>query len=430
MKMENGEFITYNAPYGYKLDKECHLLIVPEEAEVIRRIFELYLSGKGMGKIAETLNDENIPNASGKWSVTGIRYILLNEKYIGDSILQKTYTPCTLPLKNIPNRGELDMYYVSNSHEGIISRETFELAKRRMSQTTCERKSPQKHLFTGIIECESCDWAYKRKVQNGVVYWVCSRKKSAGHFCESKNISEENLKKAFVKMYYIKDLKNKYDIVMNQAKKSGADDESLRIIIDFSARILKSLELYYKADIAESNNIILELVKDIGNNSFAVNSVNNSEAFPGVKSNELQFFRSRLGSPNKAFKAKDMIHLPNSMRAKSGNYRFSIPGNPSMYLANSSYGCWIETGCPAEIDFNVSPVLLEGNQKIFNLAVSLRDFRCLNEFEKERVHCWLKLYLLTIATSYVVKEDNRTFKSEYIISQSLMMACKKWGTME
>ena len=201
MKMENGEFITYNAPYGYKLDKECHLLIAPEEAKVIRRIFELYLSGKGMGKIAEILNDENIPNASGKWSVSGIRYILLNEKYIGDSILQKTYTPCTLPLKNIPNRGELDMYYVSNSHEGIISRETFELTKRRMPQTTCERKSPQKHLFTGIIECESCGWAYKRKVQNGVVYWVCSRKKSVGRFCESKNISEENLKKAFVKMY-------------------------------------------------------------------------------------------------------------------------------------------------------------------------------------------------------------------------------------
>ena len=226
---------------------------------------------------------------------------------------------------------------------------------------------------------------------------------------------------------YRKDLKNKYDIVINQAKNSGADDESMRIIIDFSARILKALELYYKADIAESNNIILELVKDIGNNSFAVNSVVNSDAFPGDKTHELQFFRSRLGSPNKAFKAKDMIHLPNSMRSKSGNYRFSIPGNPSMYLANSSYGCWLETGCPAEIDFNVSPVLLEGNQQIFNLAISLRDFRCLNELEEERVHCWLKLYLLTIATSYVVKEDNRVFKSEYIISQSLMMACKKMG---
>ena len=224
---------------------------------------------------------------------------------------------------------------------------------------------------------------------------------------------------------YRTDLEKKYDIVMKQAKKVNADDESLKIIETFGAKILNSLDLYYKADIAESNNIILELVKEIGDNSFAVNSILNSDAFPGVKSNELQFFRSRLGPPNKTFTAKDMLHLPNSLRSKSGNYRFSIPGNPSMYLANSSYGCWIETGCPAEIDFNVSPILLEGNQRIFNLAISIRDFRCLNEFEKERVHCWLKLYLLTIATNYVIKEENRTFKSEYIISQSLMMACKK-----
>lgn len=226
---------------------------------------------------------------------------------------------------------------------------------------------------------------------------------------------------------YRTDLEKKYDIVMKQAKKVNADDESLKIIETFGAKILNSLDLYYKADIAESNNIILELVKEIGDNSFAVNSILNSDAFPGVKSNELQFFRSRLGPPNKTFTAKDMLHLPNSLRSKSGNYRFSIPGNPSMYLANSSYGCWIETGCPAEIDFNVSPILLEGNQRIFNLAISIRDFRCLNEFEKERVHCWLKLYLLTIATNYVIKEENRTFKSEYIISQSLMMACKKMG---
>lgn len=169
---------------------------------------------------------------------------------------------------------------------------------------------------------------------------------------------------------------------MKQAKKVNADDESLKIIETFGAKILNSLDLYYKADIAESNNIILELVKEIGDNSFAVNSILNSDAFPGVKSNELQFFRSRLGPPNKTFTAKDMLHLPNSLRSKSGNYRFSIPGNPSMYLANSSYGCWIETGCPAEIDFNVSPILLEGNQRIFNLAISIRDFRCLNEFEK------------------------------------------------
>lgn len=226
---------------------------------------------------------------------------------------------------------------------------------------------------------------------------------------------------------YRSDLEKKYNIVLEQAKKAKADDESIRIINDFSTKILQALDLYNEADIAESNEIIYNLVNDIGNNPFAVNSVINSDAFPGIKSNELQFFRSRLGTPDKAFTAKDMLHLPNSMRSKSGNYRFSIPGNPSMYLANSSYGCWIEMGCPAEIDFNVAPILLEGEQRIFNLVISIRDFRCLNEFEDERVWCWLKLYLLTIATSYVIKEEQRTFKSEYIISQSLMMACKKIG---
>ena len=201
MKMENGEFITCNAPYGYKLDKECHLSVVPEEAEIIKRIFKLYLSGNGIGKIVAILNGERIPNASGKWSVPGIRYILTNEKYIGDSLLQKTYTPQMLPLRNVPNKGELDRYYVANSHEGIISREDFQLVQIRMKQVTTERKAPQKHFFTGLIECEECGWSYKKKNQNDVVYWACSRKKMAGHSCRGKNISEEDLKKAFVIMY-------------------------------------------------------------------------------------------------------------------------------------------------------------------------------------------------------------------------------------
>ena len=152
-----------------------------------------------------------------------------------------------------------------------------------------------------------------------------------------------------------------------------------------------------------------------------------SYAFPGITGSEIQFFRCRIGNPSNTYKAKDMLHLPQKLRAKSGNYRFSIPGNPSLYLSNSSYGCWIETGFPSESEFNVSPIFLDGTQKILNLVVSLRDFHALNELEENRVHCWLKLYMLTIATSYRIKEVGRTFKSEYIISQSIMMACKKLG---
>lgn len=226
---------------------------------------------------------------------------------------------------------------------------------------------------------------------------------------------------------YIKDLSERYSIILKQAVNAGADEDSLKIIRKYKKKILESLDCYFRADIEKSNIIIKNLLKDIGDNRLAVSSLSSSYAFPGMHGSEIQFFRCRTGNPACAFSAKDMLHLPCSLRAKSGNYRFSIPGNPSMYLANSSYGCWIETGFPPDIDFNVSPVILDGTQKIFNLAISIREFFHLNDYESSRVHTWLKLFMLTIATSYIVKETGRTFKSEYIISQSIMMACKKLG---
>lgn len=201
MRMENGEFITCTAPYGYKLDKQCHLAVVPEEAEVVKKIFKLYLDGNGIGKIVKLLNDEGIYNSSGKWSIPGVRYILSNEKYVGDSLLQKTYTPQMLPLRNIPNKGEIDRYYVSNSHEGIISRDDFKFVQLRIKEVTSDRSASKRHFFTGMIECDECGWTYKRKVQNNVVYWVCSRKNMAGQSCSGKNISEKEIKEAFVMIY-------------------------------------------------------------------------------------------------------------------------------------------------------------------------------------------------------------------------------------
>lgn len=226
---------------------------------------------------------------------------------------------------------------------------------------------------------------------------------------------------------YKTDIRKKYDLVLKQAIKAGADDESVSIIRTYKDRILEALNCFYTADLVKGNIIIRHLIRDIGNDPFAINTLVNSDAFPGTHDQELQFFRCRIGSPSSFYTAKDMLPVPAKMRAKSGNYRFSIPGNPSWYLSNSSYGCWIECDFPAEHDFNVSPVLLDGEQKVFNLAISIRDFHKLNEFEENRVHCWLKLYMLTIATSYKIIESDRTFKSEYVISQAVMMACKKLG---
>lgn len=171
--------------------------------------------------------------------------------------------------------------------------------------------------------------------------------------------------------------------------------------------------------------MIYNLVKKCADNKLAVSSLYESRAFPGERGTEVQLFRARLSDTAQTFSARDMLHQPLKLRGMTGNYRFSIPGVTSLYLANSSYGCWIEIGRPSEHAFNVSPFVLNEKLTIFNLAVMTRHISHLKS--NEDVHCWIKLLVLMIATSYKVAEQNRVFKSEYIISQSIMLACKKLG---
>lgn len=225
---------------------------------------------------------------------------------------------------------------------------------------------------------------------------------------------------------YYDDLKSKLKIFYENAKKSGADEESLKIIKRYSEKIKKAVRKYYEGKISTSHQIIKNLIKEVSTNSLAVDTVNKSKAFLGA-GKEIQFFRARQSENFKHFTANDMLHIPYSKRGKTKNYRFSIPGIPSLYLGNTTYACWLELGCPSEHDFNVSPVLLDGTQKILNLAVSTRKHWYLDEYNEDRVHCWLKLIVLMIATSYVVEEEDRDFKSEYIVSQSIMLGCKELG---
>ena len=187
------------------------------------------------------------------------------------------------------------------------------------------------------------------------------------------------------------------------------------------------MRIYYSGNISKSHNIVKKLIKDCSDNPLAVSELMMSKVFPGIQKTEIQFFRARLSESVQTYKATEMLHLLLSLRGRTGNYRFSIPGIPSLYLGNSSYACWIELGRPAEHRFNIAPVVLDGTQKVFNLAVMTRAWYNLNQLEEEAVHCWLKLLILMVATSYTVKEKERVFKSEYIISQSIMLACKELG---
>lgn len=202
MKMENGTFVTTNAPFGYTIDEKGVLRIVPEQAKIVKRIYALYLSGDGIERITEMLNTDCASGNHGRWNAPAVRYILMNEKYIGDSLWQKTYTPQTFPLRNVPNKGEVDKYYVTNTHAPIISRDIFEAVQLRLHRdNTCRKPKKERCSFDRMLCCESCGWGYKRKVLRGVTYWVCSRKSEAGHTCAGKNVREDEIKDAFVMMY-------------------------------------------------------------------------------------------------------------------------------------------------------------------------------------------------------------------------------------
>ena len=226
---------------------------------------------------------------------------------------------------------------------------------------------------------------------------------------------------------YYSDLKKRYNLLKVNAKTANADNESISIIDSYTNRVLKALRHYYKGHISTTHSIIKKIVKETAVNRLALARLYSSDAFPGEKTKELQFFRARINNQAIPYEAKDMLHLPFNMRGKTGNYRFSLPGIPSLYLGNTSYACWLELGRPTEHDFVVSPVVLDGTQNIFNLVVSNREYYYLNDFEPDKVHCWLKLMILMIASSYVIEEEGRTFKSEYIISQSIMLACNELG---
>ncbi len=226
---------------------------------------------------------------------------------------------------------------------------------------------------------------------------------------------------------YYDDLCKRYNQFLKNAVNANADEESIKIIKHYANKVRESIREYYKGKISTAHTIIKNLAKGCIGHELAVNTIVNSDAFPGVKGTEIQLYRARLNQDGLPFEPKDMLHMPFKLRGKTGNYRFSIPGVPSVYLGNSSYACWIELGRPAEHDFAVSPVLLDGTQRILNLAVMNRDLHCLNDLEENAVHCWLKLLVLMIATSYRIKETDRIFKSEYIVSQSIMLACKELG---
>ena len=195
-RMESGEFNCCAPAYGFDLING-KLVINETEAAVIRRIFNLYLEGIGMQGIANILNDEGICRRYGreKWYHTTISYVLNNERYKGDALLQKQITTQTLPFKKQFNNGERPMYYVENSNPAIVSRETYEAVQALIkSRQPSSKHKANIYTLTKMLRCPDCGRSFHRQVINGKAYWMCSEHtKGKSNHCQRRRVKENEV---------------------------------------------------------------------------------------------------------------------------------------------------------------------------------------------------------------------------------------------
>ena len=220
-RFQNGTYRSNKAPYGYRLENGT-FVVNPEEAVIVREIFDSILAGKGGPLIARELNERQIPT---EWTASRIKLIVKNEAYMGDLLMQKTFHD--QQFRRHFNYGEEPQYYYEDHHEPIVSREVFQRAQEAIQQRGYEKgnfppedKRPRnnphqnRYVFTGRLICGHCGSVMRRQVKkrkNGdKIYWCCKKHLEDPDSCPQKSILEEDIQHAFLtmlnKVNYARDL--------------------------------------------------------------------------------------------------------------------------------------------------------------------------------------------------------------------------------
>ena len=210
--------LQYKKMLGYRKGEGGEPEIVPEEAKLVERIFDLYIAGETPLSISEMLQAEN-PTFDGKHFTYGkgmIEGILFNVKYCGDAILQQSVTVDPIMKKRKKNTGEALMYYVQNSHPAIVTREKFNKAQEERARRRTFAPKSQKAAITAagkysryalsqVLICAECGSPYKRVHWNirgkKSIVWRCVNRLDHGtQYCKgSPTLREDKLKEAVVR---------------------------------------------------------------------------------------------------------------------------------------------------------------------------------------------------------------------------------------
>jgi len=254
--------VNHNRFMGYTKDEEGNLIIVPEEAEIIKRIYREYLEGKSLAGIGRDLEKDGILTAAGKprWRPETIKKILMNEKYIGDALLQKTFTVDFLTKKRVKNEGHVPQYYVENSHEAIIPKELFlqaqeELHRRNNIYTGTDKNKriySSKYALSTITFCGECGDIYRRVYWNvhgrKEFVWRCvTRIEQGPEVCRNRTVKEGDL----------------YDAVMTAINKLLAGGDNMIRTLEENIHAVIGDTTEYK--ISEINTLLEEKQKEVIN---------------------------------------------------------------------------------------------------------------------------------------------------------------------
>ena len=206
-RYRNGSVELNSNLYGYTLESG-QLTPVPDEAKIVKEVYERYASGEGYDRIARDLNQRGIKKkiADTLWNSNDVKRILENEKYVGDALLQKSYKRDFKPVKN---NGEVPQYYVENNHQPIVSRELYEKVQAIKERKARKHKQAPAKVspFSGKIKCAECGRGYRhRKNNRNTPYekwiWSCATYVMMGRkYCSGHNIREEDLKEHFLSAY-------------------------------------------------------------------------------------------------------------------------------------------------------------------------------------------------------------------------------------
>lgn len=247
-------------------------------------------------------------------------------------------------------------------------------------------------------------------------------------------------------IYYTRELSDRLDIYIKFLESKLTNDDLLINDVKAIVEMIKSaINVYLSGDIANAQEIIFSLLKGLCDNEYIKSDLSESLLLnscllkDNLKDEHVQysnvFFRGRTSKQGRPLNKEEMYHISLNERQYISTQRFSIPGVPCIYLANSSFCCWLELNRPSDNEFWISMYKVKENISVLNLSSKVIDINNIIDNNVEGLNTSLdlislrnsmiKIWPLVCASSFSVSESNRSFQSEYIISHLIMMNLKR-----